>query len=120
MTRKIVSLVLLTVMVLEPTVALGQTSPAATQDIGWPRQFTKDGATLTVYQPQLDGWKNYKELTARAAFALRPAGGQEILGVASVKADTMVDKNSRTVFLRDVKAESVRFPSLDPSAVDRM
>jgi hypothetical protein len=95
-------------------------STAAPQDLGWPRQFTRNGATLTIYQPQLDGWKNYKELTARAAFALTPAGGQETLGVASVKADTIVDKDARTVFLRDVKAESVRFPTLDPKAADEM
>jgi hypothetical protein len=122
MRRRHIRIAVLTMTVLEPVVvALAQAPPAqATQDIGWPRQFTKDGATLAIYQPQLDGWKNYKELTARAAFSLRPAGGEETLGVVSVKADTMVDKNTRTVFLRDVKAESVRFPSLDPGAADRI
>src|SRR5262245_20661419 len=119
MIKRTVCIALLTTMVLAPSMTLAQ-APGATQDLGWPRQFTKNGATLTVYQPQLDDWKNYKELTARAAFSLKPAGGAETLGVVSVKADTMVDKNTRTVFLRDVKAESVRFPSLDPGAVDQM
>ena len=47
---------------------LGAATGAATQDIGWPRQVSKDGAALVYYQPQIDEWKDYKELIARAAF----------------------------------------------------
>src|SRR5215471_8454213 len=113
---------LIVALTLGPNVVVLAQAPVAeaTQDIGWPRAFSKNGATLVIYQPQLDDWHNYKELTARAAFALTPAGGQETLGVVTVKADTIVDKDTRTVFLRDVDAQSVRFPSLDPNAVDQM
>jgi hypothetical protein len=113
---------LIVALILSPNVVVRGQAPAAAaaQDIGWPRQFTKNGATLVIYQPQLDAWKNYKELTARAAFALTPAGGQETLGVVTVKADTIVDKSTRTVFLRDIDAQSVRLPSVDPSAADHM
>src|SRR5262245_49659962 len=105
---KRVSAILLTAAVtLEPALIVGQT-PVGTQDIGWPRQFSAGGGKLVIYQPQLDAWKNYKELKARAAFSLTPAGGQEALGVANVTADTIVDKNTRTVYLRDIDVDDVR------------
>lgn len=87
-------------------------SGAAPQDIGWPRQFTKNGAVLVYYQPQVDEWKDYKDLTARAAFSLTPKGGKEELGVASFHCGTLVDKETRTVYLRDVTVTDVRFSSL--------
>lgn len=88
--------------------------PAATQDLGWPRQLTREGSTLVYYQPQLDEWKDYQKLKARIAFTLTPKGDKELPGVASLTANTLVDNESRTVFLRDIAVTSVRFPSADP------
>jgi hypothetical protein len=87
---------------------------APSQDLGWPRQLTRDGATLVYYQPELDDWKDYKQLKARLAFVLTPRGGKEIPGVASLQANTLIDNETRTVFLRDITVTSVRFPSSDP------
>src|SRR5262245_14640674 len=87
-----------------------------TQDIGWPRQISQNGATLIYYQPQIDDWKDYQELFCRVAFSLTPAGGKAVLGVASIQANTLVDKESRTVYLRDIRLTSARFPSLDADA----
>jgi hypothetical protein len=87
---------------------------APSQDIGWPRQLTRDGSTLVYYQPELDEWKDYKQLKARLAFVLTPRGGKEIPGVASLQANTLIDNETRTVFLRDITVTSVRFPSSDP------
>ena len=58
------------------TVVLGE-------DPGWPRELKKPGGTLVYYQPQVDDWKNFTELTCRIAFSLTPAGGQEVVGVSS-------------------------------------
>ena len=87
---------------------------APSQDLGWPRQLTRDGSTLVYYQPELDEWKDYKQLKARLAFVLTPRGGKEIPGVASLQANTLIDNETRTVFLRDITVTSVRFPSSDP------
>lgn len=86
--------------------------PAPT-DIGWPRQISRNDAKLIYYQPQVKDWKDYKELDADFAFALTPKGGNEIHGVASATAQTIVDKDNRSVFLKDISFSSVRFPSLD-------
>src|SRR5215471_13481763 len=93
-----------------------QPSAPAPQDVGWPRMIEKDGAKLIYYQPQIDEWKDYKKLSGRMAFALTPAGGKEVMGVASLQADTKVDKETRTAYINDLDVKSVRFPSLDPQA----
>src|SRR5262245_19023100 len=90
------------------------------QDPGWPRQIEKDGTTLVYYQPQIDEWKDYKELFCRVAFSLKPKGGKEVLGVASLQAGTMVDKDSHTAYIRDIQVQSVRFPSLDAQTAKQM
>ncbi|HKO46729.1 MAG TPA: hypothetical protein VJV79_03350 [Polyangiaceae bacterium] len=105
---------------VDPRPATPEASGAATQDIGWPRQLVKDGATLVYYQPQLDEWKDYKQLKCRMAFALTPAREQQVLGVASLTANTIVDSSSRTAFLRDITVTSVRFPSADPGSAARL
>ncbi len=90
------------------------------QDPGWPRQIAKNGVTLIYYQPQIDEWKNYTELLCRVAFSIRPPSGEETLGVASLKAGTLVDKETRTAYIRDIQVTSVRFPSLDAESATRM
>jgi len=91
-----------------------------TQDIGWPRQVSRDGAVLTYYQPQVDEWKDCKDLTGRIAFSLVPKGGKQVMGVASIHSNTLVDKDSRTAYFRDVEYTDVRFPSLHADSVQIM
>lgn len=96
---------------------------SAFEDAGWPRQIEKDGTVLLYYQPQADEWKDYKELTGRMAFSLTPKGGKQALGVASFHTGTIVDKESRTVYLRDIVCTGVRFPSLagdDAKAMEKL
>jgi hypothetical protein len=90
-------------------------------DIGWPRELTKDGVRLVYYQPQIDEWKNYRDLTGRMAVSLTPKGGQPALGVATLHANTLADLESRTVVIRDIEISSARFPSLEnAAAADQM
>src|SRR3954471_10931126 len=91
-----------------------------TKDIGWPRRIDKDGASFIYYQPQIDEWKDYTDLYARVAFSLTPSGGKPVLGVTSLRAGTIVDTEARTVFLRDIELQDVRFPSLDAQGVKQM
>jgi hypothetical protein len=92
----------------------------APEDPGWPRQIVKNGTTLVYYQPQIDDWKDYQQITGRAAFSLTPQGGKQVLGVVSFQAATVVDKDSRTVYFNDLKYTSVRFPSLDTQPAAQM
>src|SRR5450755_1379511 len=93
---------------------------SGTQDIGWPRQVTDHNGTLTYYQPQIDKWSDYKSLTARMAFSLKQKTGREVLGVASLNCETLVDKDKRMVYLKNLQIPEVRFPSLNPDSVKIM
>ena len=85
----------------------------AAADPGWPREVNQGGAKLVYYQPQIDEWKEYRELTGDVAVSLTPAGGQPTLGVASLKASTMADLEKRTVVIRGIEITSSRFPAAD-------
>jgi len=103
-----------------PAPAATNAASLATEDRGWPRQLVKDGATLVYYQPDLDEWKDYRQVKCRLAFALTPKGEKQVLGVATLSANTLVDKEARTVFLRDITVTRVRFPSMDAATSGRL
>jgi hypothetical protein len=100
--------------------ASSQDTTASSADPGWPREVAKDGATLTYYQPQIDDWKDYKELTGRLAFSLTPKGGKSALGVASLKAKTQTDKDAGLVVIKSIEVVDTRFPSLDSASLKPM
>lgn len=118
--QKSIALVAAFLLCAQPVCLTAQTGqPQAAQDKGWPRQVTGNGSTLIYYQPQIDDWKDYKELDGRAAVALTPQGGKTALGVVSFQADTAVNKDTRTVYFNNLKYTSVRFQSLDaPTAAN--
>src|SRR5271167_101906 len=93
-------------------------SPA--QDPGWPRQITKPGGKLVLYQPQVDDWKDYKQVDARMAFTLTPTAGKSHVGVVTVQLQSAVNVEDHTVFLSDPQITSVSFPSLDPATTAQM
>jgi hypothetical protein len=83
-------------------------------DPGWPRQVANEQGRLVYYQPQVDDWKNFKELDFRAAFALTPKGQKEIIGVVVLQANSEVNIADRNVVLTNFKITDVRVPSLAP------
>ena len=86
----------------------------AAQDPGWPRSIDREGARLIYYQPQVDDWKDQKELYARMAVSLTPAGGQQVIGVVSLRLKTDVDPDDHTALLSTPEITRTYFPSLDP------
>ena len=89
-------------------------------DNGWPREAENNGTKLVYYQPQVDDWKDYKEISARVAFSLTPKDGKQVLGVASLKAETLVDKDNRSAFIKNLQVTDVRFPALDEKKIPEM
>jgi hypothetical protein len=80
----------------------------------WPHSFTKDGAAITVYQPQAVSWSDRKTLVARAAIAVTPAGQtKEVLGTIQLSVDTHTDDPTGIVSLSDPVLMETHFPSLD-------
>ena len=96
-----------------PLPVFGQTAPSETAD-GWPHQVTAEGASATVYQPQVISWPGQTTLNARAAVAItRPSGGDPVLGTLEFTAQTSTDLATRTVTLTDPRLVASHFPSLD-------
>jgi hypothetical protein len=95
-------------------------SASFAQDIGWPREKTNAGGTIIYYQPQLDEWKDYRELVARMAVSIRPKTGQPTVGVVYLHARTDADLETRNVVLSQLEITSTRFPSLDEAGATAM
>jgi hypothetical protein len=90
------------------------------QDMVWPRERTERVYTLITYQPQVDDWKDFRELDWRMAFSLAPAGGKPAIGVAELHGQTTVDGENKMVLIDNLKIKRTHFPSLDPASAELM
>jgi hypothetical protein len=90
------------------------------QDPGWPRQIVKPSGTLVAYQPQVDDWQNYQQITWRMAFELTPTGGTKVVGAATMQGATWVDHDTHTVYINGAFIKDTYFPSLDPAKSTQM
>lgn len=106
-----------TVTGVAPIPTVGQApapSPAS-----WPRTYvSKTGDVLTLYQPQIDAWKDHDKIRFRCAFAIMQATTKTTdYGVCAVQADTLVDNTARTVLMTNMDV-AVRFPNMDPTKAE--
>ena len=90
------------------------------QDTGWPRLHTANGNTLITYQPQVDVWKDFKEVDWRMAISLTPAGGKPAVGVVELHGQTTVDNDKKMVLIYNIKIKKTNFPSLSPAVAAQM
>lgn len=101
------------VLMLLLFVGLCSSAAAATlpADPGWPRVIKKEGRELTIYQPQVDSWEDYRRLHLRCAIALKEVKAKkETFGVAEMDAETVVDQAARVVAIIP-KTRELRFPN---------
>ena len=82
-------------------------------DPGWPRQRTSEKGSLVYYQPQVDDWKDFKQLNFRMAFSLTPKGGKEVVGIIEVQAQTDVSVDDHTVLLSNFRINQVKLPGVE-------
>ncbi|HXO96456.1 MAG TPA: hypothetical protein VN857_07720, partial [Chthoniobacterales bacterium] len=95
-------------------------SESKSLDPGWPREVDRNGVRFVYYQPQVDEWKNLRELRARVAFTLTPKGGKPAVGIEELKGDTVADLEKRTVLINNIEIVAVRFPSLSDEEAAKM
>jgi hypothetical protein len=98
-----------------PSLAALPAASAAADIAGmWPRTIAKDGASVTIYQPQAVSWPGRQRLTARAAVAIKPKGrDQALLGTIELSLATSTDAAAGMVTLSDPLLLTTHFPSLD-------
>ncbi len=90
------------------------------QDVTWPRQLTNQGSVLTMYQPQVQNWDQFKKLDFRLAFSLVPNQGKEVLGVLYMLASTDVNMDNHKVLISNLSVLKTNFPSLDAESAQKM
>src|SRR6266403_707624 len=95
-------------------------APAQSGDPGWPREQYQNGTRLIIYQPQVDDWKNFQELSWRMAVSLTPKSGKAVVGVVEMKGNTDVDNLAKIVMITNPQVIGTYFPSLDPTTADKM
>lgn len=112
----------LPIRMLALALALSANQPirAATQDPGWPREMVQGDATLTYYQPQIDDWKDFKELIGRIAISITPRGGKPQVGVITLQTHTDVDIDSRSVLLSNPQITGTAFPGADQATSQKL
>jgi hypothetical protein len=96
------------------------TATSVSTDPGWPRERYQDGSRLIIYQPQVDDWKNFQELTWRMAVSLTPKSGKEAVGVVEMKGNTDVDNVSKVVVITNPEVTGTYFPSLDNATKEKV
>ena len=80
----------------------------------WPQNYKIGDSEVTVYQPQILEWTEYRHLKASAAIAVKLADRSEVaFGATTIEADTATDFEDRTVRLGTRTFSGFRFPELD-------
>ncbi len=85
---------------------------AQDDDIGWPREMRVAGATIVIYQPQLEAFEG-DSLTGRAAVSVTMDGQTEpTFGAFWFAAFLQTDRETRTANIVEFHVPRVRFPEV--------
>lgn len=90
---------------------LAAQAPASPADPGWPRSYSQDGDSITIYQPQVDSWQDNLLRMHAAVSVMGPGAKEPTFGVIHVQAVTAVDRETRLVDLYDIAVTGGRFPA---------
>src|SRR5256886_1979106 len=101
---------------INATAANSTTGSSRSTDSSWPREKYSNGTRLIVYQPQVDDWKNFQNLSWRMAVSLTPQTGKTVVGVVEMKGTTNIDNVAKLVTITDPEITGTYFPSLDNAA----
>jgi hypothetical protein len=86
----------------------------------WPREKYSNGNRLIIYQPQVDDWKDFQDLSWRMAISLTPKGGKEAVGVVEMKGHTDIDNVAKVAIITNPEVTGTYFPSLDQATKEKM
>src|SRR4029450_7907959 len=86
----------------------------------WPRGRYPDGNRLIIYQPQVDDWKDFQDLSWRMAVSITPKSGKTVLGVVEMKGNTDIDNVAKVAIITNPQITSTYFPSLDNATKEKM
>jgi hypothetical protein len=95
-------------------------SAAAQDDLSsWPKVMIAQGATVTMYQPQLDSWKD-NDFESRAAVSVQEGEDPPVFGAVWISGRYDVDRDARLVNLSDIVVPTVAFPEASDDEQQRL
>jgi hypothetical protein len=100
--------------------AAQSTTAAGQSNSTWPREQYSNGTRLIVYQPQVDDWKNFQDLSWRMAVSITPKTGKTVVGVVEMKGNTKIDNVAKLVNISNLEITGTYFPSLDKATAEKM
>lgn len=86
---------------------------AQKSDGQWPRVIENAQAIVTVYQPQIESFKDIT-LDARAAVSVKANKKEPVFGAVWFHARTTVNRDARTVLLDSTQVTQMKFPNATP------
>ena len=86
-----------------------------TEELSWPREIESLANTITIYQPQIESFKN-DILEGRMAISIKPKDGEMLFCAAWFSAKMDTDLDSRIVTLDKFSITKVHFPDMDDSS----
>src|SRR5437870_5185360 len=105
---------------VERSAATTTTGSDQSSDPGWPRERYQNGTRLIIYQPQVDDWRNFQDLSWRMAVSLTPKSGKEVVGVVEMKGNTDIDNVAKVAVITNPQVTGTYFPSLDQATKEKM
>jgi hypothetical protein len=87
--------------------AFGQDEPQ--EERAWPLVMEASTATVTMYQPQIDSWKD-NDFEARAAVSVQEGDSDPVFGAVWISGRYEVDRDARIVDFGDYSIPTVAFP----------
>src|SRR4029078_12220320 len=100
--------------------ATSTTASGQSGDSSWPREKYSNGTRLIIYQPQVDDWKNFQDLSWRMAVSITPKSGKTVLGVVEMKGNTNIDNVAKVATITNPQVTCTDFPSLDNATKEKM
>ncbi len=104
----------------EKAAAASASGSNQTGDSSWPREKYNNGTRLIIYQPQVDDWKNFQDLSWRMAVSITPKSGKTVLGVVEMKGNTNIDNVAKVATITNPQVTGTYFPSLDNATKEKM
>src|SRR5215831_20355529 len=89
-------------------------------DSSWPREKYSNGTRLIIYQPQVDDWKDFQDLSWRMAVSITPKDGKTVIGVVEMKGHTDIDNVAKVAIITNPQITGTDFPSLDKATAEKM
>jgi len=87
-------------------------------EFAWPRDIILENHTITLYQPQLESFKD-NMIEGRMAISVKPKEKELIFGAAWFRAKVETDFDERIVILEKIDIIQTRFPDVPDDKVDQ-